>query len=279
MLLLAAWTIANAFASAQAVAPSSPQADAPYVPTFTFDVASIRENQPSNSYTLTIVNPPHASTFRVTSNTAMDLIVIAYGISRFQIYGAPEWIRTARFDVQANSDTSVDEALKNLSNDQAKLEKKHMLQALLADRFNLKLHNETKILPSFALVALKGDPKVHQTKVDDTAPNETRMTPLYQRGDGARGYEFIAEGATMHSLAQALEGQFQTPVLDKTGLAGKYDFTLQYHGTETDDSTDDGKIWPPLRRAIQEQLGLKLEPTKAPVPVYVIDRIEKPSEN
>ena len=226
-----------------------------------------------------MVNPIHASTFRVTSNCAMDLIVIAYGISRFQISGAQDWMDTARFDVQGKSDISVDEALKNLSDDQAILEKKHMLQVLLAERFNLKVHEETKVLPSFALIALKGGPKLHETKVEDATPNQSRMPPLYQRGNGAPGYEFIAEGATMHSLARVLQGQFDTPVSDQTRLPGKYDFTLQYHGTVTDDSTDDGKIWPPLRRAIQEQLGLKLEPAKSPVTIYVIDHIEKPSEN
>jgi uncharacterized protein (TIGR03435 family) len=277
--LLAAWTISGAIASAQVVASSSLPADPPYVPTFTFDVASIRENKPTISYTMTIQSPLHVSSFLVTSFSARDLITLAYRISWFQLSGGPDWINTARFDVQAKADPSVDETMKKLTGNQAILEKKHMLQVLLADRFNLKIHEETKVLPSFALVVLKGGPKFHLTKIEATAPDQTRPPPLYQRGDGARGYEFIAEGATMPSLAQILEGQFQTPILDKTGLAGKYDFTLQYHGTETDDSTDDGKIWPPLRRAIQEQLGLKLEPTKAPGTIFVIDHIEKPSEN
>jgi|SRR5271154_7443810 len=124
-------------------------------------------------------------------------------------------------------------------------------------------------------------------------PNRTPQTPpkpkdhpaqklpsLYQKSDGTRGYEFIAHGATMKSLADILETLFQTPVSDETGLTGKYDFTLQYNGaTPDDDSTDDDTVWPPLLTAIQDQLGLKLKATKAPIKVLVIDHIDKPSEN
>jgi uncharacterized protein (TIGR03435 family) len=274
------------FASGQGsfIAPS-PQENPAYVPTFTFDVASIRENKPSNSYTLTIASPPHAGSFKVTSITAMNLIAIAFGLNHFQITGEPGWAHTARFDVQAKADSSVDEALAKLSNDQASLEKQHMLQMLLVDRFNLKVHEETKDGQAFALTVSKSGPKFQETKPDAPASSEPKdhpaqeMPSFYQRGDGRRGYEFIANGASMKSLAQALEIQFQTPVSDETGLTGKYDFTLQYHGTTTDDSTDDGSVWPPLLTAIQDQLGLKLKSTKAPVKILVIDHIDKPSEN
>lgn len=257
---------------------ASGQTNQPYVPKFTFDVASIRENKQINSYTMSIINPVHAGTFVVTSFSALDLIKFAYGKDSFQISAAPDWMSKARFDIQTKSDPVVDEALKRLGDDQAKLEKKHMLQMLLADRFNLKVHQEVKELPAFALVVLKGGSKIYPAKAEE-APDEPGMPPIYQRNYGIRGLEFIVKGATMESFAQVLEGQFQTPVSDKTGLVGTYDFTLQYHGTETDDSTDDGNIWPPIRRAIQEQLGLKLERTKAPVTILVIDHIEKPSEN
>jgi uncharacterized protein (TIGR03435 family) len=280
-----AMMVAVRVASAQgSIAPVLTE-NATYNPTFTFDVASIRENKPSDSYTLTIASPPHAGSFKVTSNTAMDLIAIAFGLSYFQISGEPGWAHTARFDVQAKADSSVDEALAKLSNDQARLGKQHMLQMLLAERFHLKVHEETKDGQAFALTVSKSGPKFQETKADTPDSSEAKdhpaqkMPSFYQRGDGRRGYEFIAHGATMKSLAQAVEGQFQTPVSDETGLTGKYDFTLQYHGTTADDSTDDGSVWPPLLTAIQDQLGLKLKSTKAPVKILVIDHIDKPSEN
>jgi uncharacterized protein (TIGR03435 family) len=275
------------FASGQGslIAPSPP-ANTAYVPTFTFDVASIRENKPSDSFTLRIQNLPHASSFKVTSFTAMDLIAIAFGLHYFQISGEPGWAHTARFDVQAKADSSIDQALTKLSNDQARREKQHMLQMLLADRFNLKVHEETKEGQAFALTVMKSGPKFHETKPDTPDPTEAKDHPaqkvpsLYQKSDGTRGFEFSAHGATMKSLADLLEGQFQTPVSDETGLTSKYDFTLQYNGaTPDDDSTDDDTVWPPLLTAIQDQLGLKLKATKAPVKVLVIDHIDKSSEN
>ena len=84
----------------------------------------------------------------------------------------------------------------------------------------------------------------------------------------------------MGDITQMLAGQFGHPVIDKTGLTGKYDFTLRYHGIRRSDrAADDMDKVPPLDRAIQEQLGLKLEPTKAPERFLVVDHIEKPSEN
>lgn len=215
----------------------------------------------------------------------MDLIVMAFRLSYFQISGEPGWAHTARFDVQAKADSSVDQALTKLSNDQAWQEKQHMLQMLLADRFNLKVHEETRESQAFALTVTKSGPKFEETKPDTPDPTEAKdhraqnMPSLYQKGDGRRGYEFIAHGATMKSLADVLEGQFQTPVFDETGLTGKYDFALQYKGATPDDATDDSAAWPPLVTAIQDQLGLKLKTTKAPVKILVIDHIDKPSEN
>jgi uncharacterized protein (TIGR03435 family) len=84
----------------------------------------------------------------------------------------------------------------------------------------------------------------------------------------------------MNDLAETLARQFSRPVVDKTGLKGKYDFTLHYHDARLSDrSADDQDPTPPLDMAIQDQLGLKLEPAKGPIQLLVIDHIEKPSEN
>ncbi len=230
-------------------------------------------------------NPAHSSTFSVTNNTAMDIILQSYGVEYFQVFGGPDWIHSTRFMVQAKSDSAVDDQLAKLNDNQARLEKQHMLQMLLAGRFQLKVHQETKMLPGFALVVTKHGLKLQEAKSVIPSPEEikefggAKLPPLYQRGDGQRGYEFIAHGCSMKVLAAMLSGQFGTTVLDQTGLTGSYDFTLQYKGTIQDSRTDEPSSWPPLITGLQEQLGLKLESTKGPVETIVIDHIEKPSAN
>jgi uncharacterized protein (TIGR03435 family) len=106
------------------------------------------------------------------------------------------------------------------------------------------------------------------------------IPPLYQRGDSRVGFDFVAYGCSMNNLTETLAQQFSRPVVDKTGLKAKYDFTLHYHDTRLSDrSADDQDPTPPLDMAIQDQLGLKLEPGKGPIQLLVIDHIEKPSEN
>jgi uncharacterized protein (TIGR03435 family) len=260
---------------------TTPAPDAPYTPTFTFDVATIRENPPSDSYTMMGSSPPRSSKFSNTSITAKNLITLAYGLNYYQTSGGPDWLDRARFNIQAKSDPAVDEAMSKLTKEQASLEKRHMLQTLLADRFKLKVHQETKDLPAFALVIAKSGLKMQEAKPAPPNPDGTtpKLPAFYQKGDGRRGYQFIADGAAMPALIEALAGQFAATIVDKTGLTATYDFTLQYNGTVSPHEMEGVEPWPPLTTAIQDQLGLKLEPTKAPTQILVIDHIERPTEN
>ena len=257
----------------------------PYIPTFTFDIATIRENAPSDSYTMMVSSPLHSSKFSNTSITAKNLITVAYGLNYYQISGGPDWLDRARFNVQAKSDATVDEAMSKLTKEQASLEKQHMLQTLLADRFKLKVHQETKDLPAFALVIAKSGLKMQVAKGEKPGPDELKafgdnpVPPLYQQGDGRRGYQYFAHGASMALITDMLAGQFNTTVVDKTGLTATYDFTLQYNGTVSPHEMEGVETWPPLTTAIQDQLGLKLEPIKAPTQILIIDHIERPTEN
>ncbi len=108
---------------------------------------------------------------------------------------------------------------------------------------------------------------------DDPVP------PVHQSGDGQLGYRYIGHGATMDMLVSALANQMGANVIDKTGLTGKYDFVLKYSGTVPGTESKDPNAWPLMITAIQEQLGLKLEPAKGPDKFLVIDHIEKPSPN
>jgi uncharacterized protein (TIGR03435 family) len=160
-----------------------------------------------------------------------------------------------------------------------------MFQALLAERFQLKTHWETKEGDVYNLVVAKGGQKMGPQGSMPPSALELKnfgdhpVPVLYQRNDG-RGYDFLGHGCSMEDLVATLTGQFGRPVIDKTGLTGKFDFVLKYKGRwDRDRKADDMDPTPPMDRALVDELGLKVEAAKGPVKVLVIDQIEKPSEN
>jgi uncharacterized protein (TIGR03435 family) len=236
-------------------------ADVNYVPTMTFDVASIHESPVSNSFVVSFQNPLHTSLLRLVNNNVMNMISMAYGVRWSQISGEPDWTKWTYYMVEAKSDDAADEKLAHMSDEQARLEKQHMLQALLADRFQLKVAWKTREDTIFDLVVGKNGPKFSSSKPKPTNPVNARAgdeddPPLYQEGDGRLGYKFIAHGATMAMLAEDVAGQMGTDVVNKTGLAGAYDFTLQYSGTVPGTGSRDPDAWPLLIEALPRQLGL-----------------------
>jgi uncharacterized protein (TIGR03435 family) len=266
------------------VSPHDSNVNGTYVPTMTFEVASIRQSPPADSYRVSGSFSAHSSSFRATNLDVANLLAFAYDVRRDQIQGLPDW--PAMFNVQAKSDNAVDQRLAQLTKDQEKMEQQHMLQTLLADRFKLKIRWETRQGPIYDLVVAKKGPKMELAKGDPPSAEEQKawgersIPPLYQRGDSSTGFAFVAHGCSMSDLAETLAGQFSRPVVDRTGLKDKYDFKLHYQDVRLSDrSADDQNPTPPLDMAIQDQLGLKLEPAKGPIQLLVIDHIEKPSEN
>jgi uncharacterized protein (TIGR03435 family) len=268
---------------AQAIAqtPPSTSATAPdYVPTLTFDVATVRESVPTqgNGVRVGVVNPPHSCKFTASNFPAKALLQAAYGFGT-PISGGPDWLGDHYFTVEGRCDHSVDDQLAKLTDDQSRLEKQHMLQTLLVDRFHLKAHTETKESSVYAITIAKGGSKLHEAKVDADDPNHP--TPAnsgvdVQAHGGAQGLEFVVHAASMKAVAGMVTSQIETPVVDHTGLPGYYDFTLQFGRPW---SANNPESWPDIYTAIQEQLGLKLESIKAAIPVLVIDHIELPSAN
>jgi uncharacterized protein (TIGR03435 family) len=295
LLLTAAATLALAtsFAGGQATTsqPAStvplsvpPSEDPPtYSPTLTFDVASIREAQRVNGLAMNIDDPPHASAFRVTGIPLQYLIQLAYGFGPFQVSGAPDWVNGMYVTVQAKSDPYADALLAKLPDDQARLEKRHMLQALLADRLQLKTHWEQRPGSGFNLVLAKGGPKLQPTKVDPAEPDDpshpapvaNALGPEVHAGGSSQGRVIECRRFTMRSITAMLGTQLKAPVVDRTGLTGTYDFTIQFNA----DNSSEPDAYPTLFSAIQEQLGLKLESAKGPLDTLVIDHVERPSEN
>jgi uncharacterized protein (TIGR03435 family) len=263
-----------------------PSADAiTYAPTLTFDVASVRELQPdadNPSWAIGLISPPHSCQFQAKAHSAKVLIQLAWGFAAFEISGGPDWINTGLYNVDAKCDHSVDEQFARFTDDQAKLEKEHMLQALLADRFHLKAHWETKPANVYALELAnpKSGSKLQPAKVDTpdpsipNAPRPETPGPDIKNQMDAHGHVMTVRYLTAKGMAGLFGALLQATVEDKTDLPGRYDFTLQYTYQSTNPDA-----YPTLTTAIQEQLGLKLERTRGSVDVLVIDHIDKPTDN
>jgi uncharacterized protein (TIGR03435 family) len=240
-----------------------------------FDVISIKEAKPSQPFSVGSFNPAHSGKFRATNYTAMILIQVAYGVTDLQVSGAPGWLRETRFEIQAQADESVDHRLEGLSDEDAALEKRRMLQGLLAERFKLRVHEVSKNLAAYALVVTKSGAKFSKSKEETKDGLERAKAHPIEEHPTSNGVEYWAHGASMELLAAHLTGLMGATVLDRTGLGGQYDFTLQSSGAggRTDSA------WPSIFSALTEQLGLRLQSIKGPVLDLVIDHIEKPSEN
>lgn len=272
-----------------AAAPgSSSAANGGYVATMTFDVASVRENKdvdPRAGVTVSGHFVAHTATFRAMNYSIENLISFAYGVDHFQIVGAPKWPFPTLFMVEAKGDSDADAKMASQTEEQQRAEQEHMLQGLLEDRFKLKTHWETREGDTYKLVVAKGGPKLGTEGSMAPSADDVKMfgdhpvPALYQKNDG-QGYDFIAHACSMEQLVEMLTGQFGRPVSDETRLTGKHDFVLKYKGRwDRDRPADDLDPSPPMDRALEEELGLKVVAAKGPVKVLVIDHIDKPSEN
>jgi bla regulator protein BlaR1 len=269
-------------------APASPDSADTKVPDFA--IASIK---PDKSGTNMIRIMFGTDGFTATNVPLKLLIREAFSVNDDQIAGEPAWAGSSRFDVDAKVDSADVPAMKDLTFDQ----RRQMIRSLLADRFALKTHEESKELPVFALLIAKGGVKLHQAKPGDTYPNGLKGPDGQHGGAGMMMFnasgQITAQGVPMSDLTRLLSQQTGRTVIDKTGLTGNYDFTLQLpprkgpmptppapgsgSAAGGDDSGDDAG--PSIFTAVQEQLGLKLESQKAPLPLIVIDHIEQPSAN
>ncbi len=253
-----------------------------------FEVASIK---PSNGddHRVSIQFVPGGG-FRSSGTTLKMLVTQAYDVRDFQISGGPGWITSDRYDINAKAERGDSDAPppdpRNMSDDQMRTMRQQMqerLRGLLAERFQLIIHRETRELPVYALVVAKNGPKMKQSEFK--AGERRRMMRM------GRGL-MTGEGVPLDMMTNVLSNQLGRPVIDRTGLTGPFDIKLEW----TPDPGQAGGPFggpppsvdglpapdpngPTLFTAIQEQLGLRLESTKGPVDVIVIDKVEKPSEN
>jgi uncharacterized protein (TIGR03435 family) len=237
-----------------------------------FDVASVKAAPDNRAWVGPRVDDPRR--FEALT-TAQQLIQWAYRVSSFQISGTgpaefpiarsqpwsvPGWVGTERFEIQATTERPSNEE-----------EMRQALKELLADRFQLKVHRETRKIRMYALVVGKNGPRLNEAK------GESRC--------GADGCLWIGHGVlsadnvAMALFARILTENLDRPVLDETNLTGRYDFRLTYDGLgePTPEST-----WTPIGPSIFtpiQSLGLRLEPREDPVEMLVIDRVERPTGN
>jgi uncharacterized protein (TIGR03435 family) len=245
-----------------------------------FDVASVKENKGAGGMMRWMNTADGMSTINIS---LQSLIASAYGIKQDLISGGPGWVSSMGFDIEAKVDGPDVETLKKLTPSQRSL----MLRPLLAERFHLKVHIETKTLPIYELVVAKGGPKLTPTTHEPPPdPNAKPGDPPKHGGRITMGPDFFTgQDLAVGSVASELGYIVQRTVIDKTGLTGKYDMSLKWTPEEKamaagSDSSDAGTdAAPSIFTAVQEQLGLKLVSSKGPVETLVIDHAEMPTEN
>jgi uncharacterized protein (TIGR03435 family) len=232
-------------------------------------VASIKPARPDEQGRAFRVNGRQFSTVNTSLN---DIITFSFDLHPRQISGGPGWMASDKYDILAEPD----------GEGQPNSEQwKTMVRKLMADRFKLVFHREKRELSVYAIVVGKNGPKLTKSTGD---PNG--LPSLFFRGLG----DLPAMNANMSDLADLMQrAVLDRPVVDQTRITGRFDFTLKWTPDETQfaslggvrpsSSAENADAPPDLFTALQEQLGLKLEPTKAPVDVLVIDHVEPPSPN
>lgn len=234
-------------------------------PKLTFDVASIRQSNPTKHGPQEIA--AHADSYTASYLPVKMMIAFMYRIPARQIVGGPRWLQDDRYDVEAKADKkySVDDL-------------DAMYQNLLIDRFHLRYHLETKEENVYALTIDNSGSKL---KVDDQPPNYD--LPINFSGLGVMTGTRVAMPYFCWMLGQLLQGE-ERPVVDMTGLNGLYDFHLSFlppglPQEEFDQLPPEARDRPSLFDALKNELGLRLAPRKGPVQYFVIDHIDRPSEN
>jgi uncharacterized protein (TIGR03435 family) len=197
----------------------------------------------------------------IRNESVAKLLQMAYAIHPRQIANAPDWVFHDTYDFEGTTDTQGELSTGGM---------RDIIHQLLADRFALKFHREQRELSVYAIQIAKGGPKLPPPANPGAEPDQDAST------HGTETTVTVTSGS-MADFILGMQFFFDRPLVDQTHLTGHYDFKLNYTFDET--RATDPNAPPGLFTAIQQQLGLKLQPTKAPVQVFVIDHIDRPSPN
>jgi uncharacterized protein (TIGR03435 family) len=250
---------------------ADPQNAAATAPPPVFDVAAIHPHISEPHEHNSIWSSATDGNFKAENVSVRTLIWWAYEMPEARILDLPDWAGTSHFNIDAAADSALDRQLKGFTSDAARKVKEAMVRALLADRFKLVTHTETRELPVYLLVIARGGAKLGPPEANGTVINLGNQHMEVQTAN------------SVPSLAEQLSKVAGRDVLDNTGITGRYHLTLKWTPDDaTAPSSADGAEadnGPSLFTALEEQLGLRLEPAKGPVPVLVIDHVEMPSAN
>jgi uncharacterized protein (TIGR03435 family) len=250
-------------------------------PSATFEVVSIK---PAPKVPPLAIVQPSPNRFYRANITLQNLINYAYDMRGFRIIGGPDWVTSDRWEVSAKADTAV-----------APAEMPRLVQRVLADRFALKVHSETRVLPIYNLVLARSDgrlgPQMKPAEFDcepffsrerrtqdspiDAGTGVPRCATSFRTGPGVMTARY--NGTPASRLAVFLSTEVDRLIVDKTGLSGSYDIELTYQNDRMLLPGAQRREAPALFTAVQEQLGLKLEPARGPVEVLVIDSVSRPT--
>jgi bla regulator protein blaR1 len=245
-----------------------------------FEAVSIKPNKSGDARA--VFHPSPGGRLTATNVTAKALIEWAYGVRDFQLSSKPGWADSERFDVAAKSDG-------NPRYDFTKPELETMFRSVLADRFKLAIHRTTKEMPIYSLVLAKNGPRIQAVDEGDCPEVPTPENPCRSLRPNKFG-QLSAKKAPLPALALVLVGFVRRMVVDNTGLKGSYSYTLDWTKylqppevppgvVPPPNAFDPASVEPAIATALEEQLGLKLEPAKGPVEMIVMDHLERPSEN
>jgi uncharacterized protein (TIGR03435 family) len=224
-----------------------------------FAVATIKPHDPASQRAGFSSNSDRVY---IRNESVASMTAFAYGLNKQQILNAAGWADGDTYDVQGKADV---EGQPNLHQEQ------EMVQKLLADRFQLKFHYEKRELSVYAVRVAKVG-----ARLAPAAKPDNQLNQIVDSNGNVLTVQYTS--CSMPDFAFGEQPFLDRPVVDQTGLAGRYDFTLRYTADESR-ASDDPNAPPDIFTAVQEQLGLKLEPAKAQADVLVIDRVEKPSAN
>jgi uncharacterized protein (TIGR03435 family) len=257
-------------------------AQSPDIDTLQFEVASVKPNKTADPNSSLRLQPGGRI---VATNVALRLLIRnLYNVQADQIVGGPPWIESERFDIEAKADREYPPQA-----DAPAPELLAMMRNLLADRFKLVVHRESREMPVYLLVMARDDktlgPQMRRVDVDCAAeaaramaalrggaPPPAKPDTMPPCGMRMRPGDVIARGTTPQQLARNLSQFVGRAVVDRTGLDGAFDIDLQWSPEQTADASG-----PSIFTAVQEQLGLKLDSQRIPVDVLVIDRVERPA--
>jgi len=238
---------------AQPLAPMARDADP------SFEVATIKPADPDDRNQGFRLNGHRIS---IESNTLTSILCFAYSIQKTQIINAPQWFNEQTWNIDGVPDVEGKPSWRQY---------KKMLQKLLATRFGLVMHPDKRELSVYALTVAKNGPKLEKTKSDPDALSDSSG-----HGVGPAQYMKFTNNS-MTEFAKVMELMVDKPVVDQTNLTGNYDFALTWTPDSLRATPTDAA--PGLFTAVQEQLGLKLEATRAPTDVFVIDAATRPTQN